>query len=205
MTAGEIAQIAGLTTAVTVSLVLGVKSLRQTRDLQRRHFRHLEVVRQRELRQKMLDEIIDWSTDIIAVANSIDVPNLCIEDLYAEDSGIKLDYVDTHLFTATRDIVARMEYIKQIIPIFGDELTSLLERVEHAHVEVYSNLFEYQEEGVVTFRRVVNDKKIHKGDPIMALRDNIFELEGAAFQLRKKATEVKLRLINEANSMVDSW
>ena len=40
--------------SVIVALVLGIRSLRQTKDLRRKEYRH-----------KLLDEIIDWAKDTI--------------------------------------------------------------------------------------------------------------------------------------------
>jgi hypothetical protein len=64
MTIGEIGQIVGLSTAVIVSLILGVKALRQTKELQDRQLKHSEEARQREYKQRMLDEIIAWAVDV---------------------------------------------------------------------------------------------------------------------------------------------
>jgi len=64
MTIGEIGQIAGLSTAVVVSLILGVKALRRTKELQEEQFKREDEMRKREHRQKLLDEIIEWAIDI---------------------------------------------------------------------------------------------------------------------------------------------
>lgn len=54
MTIGEIGQIIALITAISISLYFGVKSLRQTRELQEKQYR-----------LKLLDEIIEWGKDIL--------------------------------------------------------------------------------------------------------------------------------------------
>ena len=54
MTIGEIGQIIAQVIAVSVSLYFGIKSLRQTKELQERQYR-----------QKLLDEIIEWGNNIL--------------------------------------------------------------------------------------------------------------------------------------------
>jgi hypothetical protein len=71
MTIGEIGQIAGLSVAVVVSLILGVMALRQTKRLQDNQFEHEDEIRKRELKQKRLDEIIEWAREVLECGTSV--------------------------------------------------------------------------------------------------------------------------------------
>jgi hypothetical protein len=64
MTAGELGQIIGLSGAIVASLILGVKALQQTRNLQEKQLKHSEEAQQREYKQRILDEIIAWAVDV---------------------------------------------------------------------------------------------------------------------------------------------
>ena len=95
MTIGEIGQIAGLSTAVVVSLIIGVKALKQTKDL-----------KDKEHRQKLLDEIINWANEI-AAASPLE-PKV----------GTKEDLAQYLTFNT------KSEYVEEVATTFEDELVS---------------------------------------------------------------------------------
>lgn len=53
-----------LVVAVIVSLVIGILSLRQTKNIQDKQIRHVEETRLKEHRQKLINEIIAWATEV---------------------------------------------------------------------------------------------------------------------------------------------
>lgn len=63
MTAGEVGQIIAVSTAVIVSLVIGIRSIRQTRQLQKNDFKRNEEIRRKEYRKNLLDDIIKWAIE----------------------------------------------------------------------------------------------------------------------------------------------
>jgi len=50
--------------SVVVALVIGIIALRQTKNLEKRRLECEEEIRQREHRQRMLNEVIDWATEM---------------------------------------------------------------------------------------------------------------------------------------------
>lgn len=59
--------------SVIVALVIGILSLRQTRGLQQKQFRHAVESRQEELRLKLFDEIIEWATEVTKYSINPDI------------------------------------------------------------------------------------------------------------------------------------
>ena len=90
-----------LVCSVIVALVLGIRSLRQTKDLRRKEYRN-----------KLIDEIIDWASDI---ANTT-----C---RFEPKTGTKEDLAQYLTFNT------KSEYVKEVAKTFGDKLVSSVDDV----------------------------------------------------------------------------
>lgn len=126
MTIGEIGQIAGLSTAVVVSLILGVKALRQTRDLQ-----------DRERRQMLLNEIVEWAIAVLQCgtpSSPKDLIDLPVEKVRAWFHTQMIEGRNRYLAQAARAV-----YIIQIGSSFKE--TKLSEQI----VTASKNLSKYIE------------------------------------------------------------
>jgi hypothetical protein len=124
MTAGELGQIIGLSTAIVVSLILGVRALRQTKELQDTQLKHSEEARQREHKQRILDEIIAWAVD---TSNSY----ARIESEQLRDEPMdKIMYV-TNMKNSFTLLQNRAKYVGQVASkidsTLGDAITMVLE------------------------------------------------------------------------------
>ena len=120
MTIGEIGQIAGLSTAVVISLILGVRALRQTKELQEKQFKHEEELRLREQRQKLFDEIIDWAIDITRVGTTRTIADMSYAHLGYELHAVELMYFET-LRYEFQEVYSRSDYVAIIAIRFTEE------------------------------------------------------------------------------------
>ena len=101
MTAGELGQIIGLSTGIVFSLIFSCKALSQTKAL-----------KDKEYRQKLLNEIIDWASDIAAITNEFTFELNNREEL-------------TEYLTFN----TKSEYVKEIARGFGDNIISSVDKV----------------------------------------------------------------------------
>jgi len=95
-----------LVIAVVVSLGLGVTSILQTAKIQKRQYR-----------QRLLGEITQWATDILACwfAHGFD--------------GLLNSDVDEDVFFTWHDVGARSQNIEEIASVFGKDLVSTVYQV----------------------------------------------------------------------------
>lgn len=126
MTIGEIGQIAALSTAIVISLYLGVRSLRQTKSLQERHIKQTR-------RQELINEIINWANDVIECGSTIELP--------ATPEEIKMTrhlrrIQATKLLLKFQTINSRSEYIRDVALVFSEDLANAVTLVANGLTKI---------------------------------------------------------------------
>lgn len=106
-----------LTISVCVALVMGVLSLWQTKNLQRKQSIMAEEIRQKELRLSFLDETIDWATEIYRGSIDPDIElyrNLQNADGDAEKEHLAENRHRERLLSFLLSISSKSEYFSSV-------------------------------------------------------------------------------------------
>ncbi len=123
----QIAQVVGLYGAVAASLIISVRASRQAKALQEKQFKKEEEARQREQRQMLLNEIMEWALDLTSCNDTEPVKEILkVSDYIRTDSAwmnyLLADILDTKIAFAQRS--AMTLYITKIAPRLASERLS---------------------------------------------------------------------------------
>ena len=94
--------------AIAVALGIGVTAILQIKRIQKK-----------ERRQRLLNEIIEWSKDVINCTSELNIPLV-----RGVDRTTMLIYGRSNLYFKYRSVNARSSYVREIAAIFGVNLSS---------------------------------------------------------------------------------
>ena len=178
MTIGEIGQIAALTTAIAISLYFGVKSLRHTKDLQEKQFKHDEEIRKREDRQKLLDEIIQWAIDISKCGLEVELPSK-----FERTPQGYLDFRNrmTQLQNVLRALLRKSKYISAVVLPSWQVLNIIIKELQTQLDDHVTQINEYIE------GNIANESKLE------ALDKHRSTINGLVAGVIDEATQIKIQ------------
>lgn len=181
MTVGEIGQIIAVSTAVIVSLLLGIRSLRQTRYIQ-----------ENERKQRLLNEIIKWASDVM----SCDKSEYLVDVLKAKDfeSASKFMYSDVSRIKGEYiTIGARSLYAAGVAEALREK--KLYSAISHLIGNVTEEI-KLLDECQATIERAVANAEFDKTN-VNAAFDNLTEyrkeLHKSVYEVIREAVKIKAR------------
>ena len=125
-----------LTAGVVTSLILGIKSLQKTEEIQEKHLKHTEGLSKKEHEGKLLDEIIEYAINCaklgikynrgVVVRKKSRLPN------YLIDGGFATPYLQYQMDGAEeyQTLRAQAEYIVGIVPESAQALVIHIENLK---------------------------------------------------------------------------
>lgn len=147
--------------------VMTWKSIRQTRSIQKA-----------EKRQRLLNEIIEWATDIRRNSSESISPNKIVFDTPMEQEATQRDFYSLRLKYQTINV--KSDYIKELAKVFGNKLLFATEKVIQQLGEIIMTLENY----------ITSKRSNEKSEELEGYKE---QLDICARDLIAGATKIKTR------------